>query len=166
MYHLTTDTGLTTDVTTPAAVGAALHAEITAHADTRPVAWAISIDGLTGQHLGDISVYLGERDSTDFIDDTVKDLVEQLINDPPPLPAHRAPWDDPHMSNPDPAQRLLRLQRVAQTDNTLRNLLADGWHFGYGAGIDSKPGEREQNPFHMEALNALPPENPQAERPE
>ena len=88
MYHLTTDTGLTTTAPTPAALGSALRAEIDQHAATRTVAWTIDIDGLPSpRHLGDIDVHHAAGDHTDFIDAAVQDVVDRLTNDPPPLSA-------------------------------------------------------------------------------
>jgi hypothetical protein len=78
VYHLTTDTGLDIEAATPSDVRAALRAEINIHSDNRPVGWAVSITGLPVQYVGNINVHPGDRDNTEFIDDTLHDLEQRL----------------------------------------------------------------------------------------
>lgn len=85
MYHLTTSTGLDISAADPAVTTAALRTELDRHLAAGPVAWNVAVEGLPGQHMGQISVpEVHSLDSIEFVDDFVATVLDNLTADCPP----------------------------------------------------------------------------------
>jgi len=82
MYHLKTSTGLDISAADPASATAALRTELDRHLTAGPIRWNVAVDGLKGQHMGQISVpEVQSPDSIEFIDDFVATLLDNLTAD-------------------------------------------------------------------------------------